>query len=61
MKLSGLHYIQLLDETRQEIYSHGTHAVYYLKEIQDRLEQGVVDAEIIKRVKKSLGEMNENK
>ena len=54
MKLSELHYIQLLNETMQEIYCGSNNAHYYIKEVQKRLEQGVVDAEILNRLKRHL-------
>ena len=37
MRLSELHYIQLLDEARQEILTKGNNAAHYLKEIESRL------------------------
>ena len=40
MKLSELHYIQLLDEARQEILTKGNNTVHYLKEIESRLSDG---------------------
>jgi hypothetical protein len=47
MKLSELHYIQLLDEARQEILTKGNNTVHYLKEIESRLSAG---EEAIKKV-----------
>jgi regulator of protease activity HflC (stomatin/prohibitin superfamily) len=47
MKLSELHYIQLLDEARQEILTKGNNTVHYLKEIESRLSDG---EEAVKKV-----------
>jgi hypothetical protein len=47
MKLSELHYIQLLDEARQEILTKGDNTTHYLKEIESRLSDG---EEAIKKV-----------
>lgn len=57
MRLAELHYIQLLNEATQEIYCRSSNAKHYIKAIQDRLEQGVVDARILDRLKNSLEEM----
>ena len=40
MKLSELHYIQLLDEARQEILTKSDNTTHYLKEIESRLSAG---------------------
>jgi uncharacterized protein YdeI (YjbR/CyaY-like superfamily) len=63
MKLSELHYIQLLDEARQEILTKGNNTVHYLKEIESRLsagEEAVKEVERLKTDKRELVDALEN-
>ena len=56
MKLSDLHYIQLLDEFRQVMVSHDPNDLrhHYLKEIEHRLEQSAKDSELIGKIKEII-------
>jgi ribosomal protein L37AE/L43A len=54
MKLSELHYIQLLDEARQEILTKGNNTVHYLKEIESRLSAGEEAAKKIVGLEKEV-------
>ena len=47
MRLSELHYIQLLDETRQSLFTKDNNSVYYIRELKDRLSAG---EEAVKKV-----------
>jgi len=47
MKLSELHYVELLYETRQSIAAKDVNLVYYLQEIERRLSAG---EEAVKKV-----------
>ena len=51
MKLSELHYLQLLDETRQEaIRPNKANFYHYFKEIERRLEEGERAKEVIEKL-----------
>ena len=56
MKLSELHYVELLYETRQSIAAKDVNLVYYLQEIERRLSTGEAAVKKVAELEKEIKE-----
>ena len=60
MKLSELHYVELLYETRQSIAAKDVNLVYYLQEIERRLSAGEEAVKKVAELEKEVALKEEN-